>query len=90
MFKYSQSQEKSEIIYTHYCKSYSEKNKHIAVNCLSFGEAGSYSKKHTNRKKNVFCVHLLNSLSFSVTIIEHMCMGVYGTYASMKYSILII
>ena len=53
MFGYSQSQQQWEIIYTHCCKSYSEKEEHIAVNRLSSGEAGSYSKKHTKKKSNI-------------------------------------
>ena len=38
-------------IHTHCCKSYSEKDKHIAVNPLSSGETGSYSKEHTKNKQ---------------------------------------
>ena len=51
MFGYSQSQQ-WEIRYTHCCKSYSEKDEPIAVNRLWSGEAQSYSKKHTKKKKN--------------------------------------
>ena len=40
MFGYSESQQQWEIIYTHGSKSYSQEVKHIAVNCLSIGEAG--------------------------------------------------
>ena len=36
--------------YTHFCKFYSEEDKHLAVNCLSIGEAGLYSKEHTKKK----------------------------------------
>ena len=46
----SQTQQQWEIIYTHCCKSYSEKEEDIAVNRLPSGEAGSYSKKHTKTK----------------------------------------
>ena len=53
MFGYSQTQQQWEIIYTHSHKSYSEKEKHIAVNRLSSGEAGPYSKKHTKKKSNI-------------------------------------
>ena len=38
-------------IYTHCCKSYSEKDQHTAVNCLSSGETGSYSKEHVKKNK---------------------------------------
>ena len=37
--------------YAHCCKFYSEKDKCIAVNCLSIGEAGMYSKEHNNNNK---------------------------------------
>ena len=50
MFGYSQTQQQWEIIHTHCHKSYSEKEEHIAVNCLSSGEAGSYSKKTPKTK----------------------------------------
>ena len=54
MFGYSQTQQQWEIIHTHCHKSYSEKEEHIAVNCLSSGEAGSYSKKtHQKQKYNI-------------------------------------
>ena len=48
MFGYSQSQQQWEI--THCCQSYSQEVKHIAVNRLSIGEAGKYSKEHTKKK----------------------------------------